>query len=267
MKTLGIIGSGNMATAILGGILNAGLVKPNDVTISDLNQAALDRVKADYGVNTTKDSAEVVKNSDVIIIALKPNVVELVLGQVKDYIDTNKIIVSIAAGKTIASLEGAVGSDKKVIRTMPNTPALVGEGMAGLCKNKNVTDEELVEIKGLFEAFGQAEIIPESLMDAVIGVGGSAPAQVFMFIEAMADGGVMAGMPRAQAYKFAAQSVLGSAKMVLETGRHPGDLKDMVCSPAGTSIEAVKVLEEEGLRSAVIKATVASVDKSIEMSK
>lgn len=267
MKTLGIIGSGNMATAILGGILNAGLVKANDVTISDLNKAALDKVKADYGVNTTTDSAEVVKNSDVIIIALKPNVVELVLGQVKEYIDTNKIIVSIAAGKTIASLEDAIGSDKKVVRTMPNTPALVGEGMAALSKNKNVTDEELQEIKSIFESFGQAEIINEYLMDAVIGVGGSAPAYVFMFIEAMADGAVVAGMPRAQAYKFAAQSVLGSAKMVLETGRHPGDLKDMVCSPAGTSIEAVKVLEDEGFRSAVIKAVVASVEKSVEMSK
>lgn len=267
MKTLGIIGAGNMATAILGGILKAGLVKPSDVTMSDLNQAALDKVKADHGVNTTQDSGEVVKNSDVIIIALKPNVVELVLGQVKDLVDGNKIIVSIAAGKTIAQLEGAVGVDKKIVRTMPNTPALVGEGMAALSKNKNVTDEELQEIKTIFEAFGQAEIIPESLMDAVIGVGGSAPAYVFMFIEAMADGGVIAGMPRAQAYKFAAQSVLGSAKMVLETGKHPGDLKDMVCSPAGTSIEAVKVLEAEGMRSAVIKAVEASVEKSIELSK
>ncbi len=150
---------------------------------------------------------------------------------------------------------------------MPNTPALVGEGMSALCKNSNVTDEELNMIKALFESFGEAEIVSEYLMDTVTGISGSSPAYVFMFIEAMADAAVLAGMPRQQAYKFASQAVMGSAKMVLETGKHPGELKDMVCSPAGTTIEAVKVLEEEGFRAAVIKSIVACIDKSKDMSK
>ncbi|MBF4675588.1 pyrroline-5-carboxylate reductase, partial [Clostridioides difficile] len=189
------------------------------------------------------------------------------LTPLKELIDANKIIVSIAAGKTIESLESFIGSDKKIVRVMPNTPALVGEGMSALCKNSNVTDEELNMIKALFESFGEAEIVSEYLMDTVTGISGSSPAYVFMFIEAMADAAVLAGMPRQQAYKFASQAVMGSAKMVLETGKHPGELKDMVCSPAGTTIEAVKVLEEEGFRAAVIKSIVACIDKSKDMSK
>lgn len=150
---------------------------------------------------------------------------------------------------------------------MPNTPALVNEGMSALCPNKNIEDEELKIVKDIFDSFGKSEVVGEYLIDAVIGVSGSSPAYVFMFIEAMADAAVMAGMPRKQAYNFAAQSVLGSAKMVLESGKHPGELKDMVCSPAGTTIDAVKVLENEGMRSAVINAVCACVEKSREMSK
>ena len=140
---------------------------------------------------------------------------------------------------------------------MPNTPALVGEGMSALCKNSNVTDEELNMIKALFESFGEAEIVSEYLMDTVTGISGSSPAYVFMFIEALADGAVKAGMPRTQAYKFASQSVMGSAKMVLESEKHPGELKDMVCSPGGTTIEAVAVLEENNMRASIIKAVTA----------
>ena len=223
----------------------------------------LDVVKNEFKINTTTDSSEVVKGSDIIIVAVKPNVYDIVLNSINEFIDSNKIIVTIAAGKTIESIEVVIGCDKKIIRTMPNTPALVNEGMSCLCKNKNVSDEELNLVKDIFTSFGKAEIVPEYLVDSVIGVSGSAPAYVFMFIEAMADAAVLSGMPRAQAYTFAAQAVMGSAKMVLETGKHPGELKDMVCSPGGTTIEAVKTLEEEGFRSAVIKA----IDKCIEKSK
>ncbi|EGT5079481.1 TPA: pyrroline-5-carboxylate reductase [Clostridioides difficile] len=267
MKTLGFIGSGNMGSAMIGGIVQSRLVKAEDITVSDLSQVALDKVKEEFGVNTTTDSKVAVTNSDVVIVALKPNICEKALTPLKELIDANKIIVSIAAGKTIESLESFIGSDKKIVRVMPNTPALVGEGMSALCKNSNVTDEELNMIKALFESFGEAEIVSEYLMDTVTGISGSSPAYVFMFIEAMADAAVLAGMPRQQAYKFASQAVMGSAKMVLETGKHPGELKDMVCSPAGTTIEAVKVLEEEGFRAAVIKSIVACIDKSKDMSK
>lgn len=266
-KRIGFIGSGNMAKAMMGGIVKSGLVEANMITASDLNETALKYVKEELGVNTTTDSKEVVKNSDIIVVAVKPNVYDIVLEGVKEFIDTNKIIVTIAAGKTIASIEKVIGDDKKVIRTMPNTPALVNEGMSALCKNKNITDEELDMVKSIFEAFGKAEVVGEYLIDAVIGASGSAPAYVFMFIEAMADAAVAAGMPRNQAYTFAAQAVMGSAKMVLETGKHPGELKDMVCSPGGTTIEAVKTLEAEGFRNAVIKAIDDCIAKSIEMSK
>ena len=266
-KKIGFIGSGNMAKAMIGGIVKSKLVDPSNVIASDLNELALENVKNEYGINITTNSKEVVKFSDIVIVAVKPNVYDIVLEGVKELIDNEKIIVTIAAGKTIESIENVIGNDKKVIRTMPNTPALVNEGMSALCKNNNITDEELNMVKEIFNSFGKAEIVSEYLIDAVIGASGSAPAYVFMFIEAMADAAVLAGMPRNQAYTFAAQAVMGSAKMVLETGKHPGELKDMVCSPGGTTIEAVKTLEAEGFRSAVIKAIGDCIEKSKEMSK
>ncbi|WP_250675336.1 pyrroline-5-carboxylate reductase [Paraclostridium ghonii] len=264
---IGFIGAGNMAKAMIGGIVKSKLVEPNNVFASDLNIASLESAKAEYNINITNDSKEVVKNSDVVIVAVKPNVYDLVLEGVKELIDNKKIIVTIAAGKTIESVENVIGADKKIVRTMPNTPALVNEGMSALCKNKNITDEELNMVKEIFNSFGKAEVVNEYLIDAVIGASGSAPAYVFMFIEAMADAVVCAGMPRKQAYTFASQAVMGSAKMVLETGTHPGELKDMVCSPGGTTIEAVKTLEAEGFRSSVIKAIHDCIEKSKEMSK
>ena len=169
----------------------------------------------------------------------------------------------IAAGKTISFIKETIGrSDCKVVRCMPNTPALVGAGCTAVCAQEDVTEEELSKVLTLMKSFGTANTIPERLMDAFVGVSGSSPAYVFMFIEAMADAAVLAGIPRADAYTFAAQAVLGSAKMVLDTGMHPAQLKDMVCSPGGTTIEAVKVLEQEGMRSAVMDAIEACVEKS-----
>ena len=165
----------------------------------------------------------------------------------------------------MAWLEEKFGGKRKIIRTMPNTPALVGEGITAVCPNDNISTEELQSVCKILESFGRAEVIQESMMDAVIAVSGSSPAYVFLFIEAMADAAVAEGMPRATAYQFAAQSVLGSARMVLETGKHPGELKDMVCSPAGTTIEAVRVLEREGLRGSVMECMRACADKSRNM--
>ena len=177
------------------------------------------------------------------------------------------LIVMIAAGQTIAVNEARFGRNIKIVRAMPNTPALVGEGMAALCANSYVTGEEKDEVREIFESFGKAEFVAENMMDVVAGVSGSSPAYVYMFIEALADGAVLQGMPRQQAYTFAAQAVLGSARMVLETGMHPGALKDMVCSPGGTTIEAVASLEQDGLRAAVIRAVDVCTEKSKAMSK
>ena len=170
--------------------------------------------------------------------------------------------MTLAPGKTLEWLEEQFGKPVKIVRTMPNTPALVGEGMTAACPNQYVTQEEKEYILKILSAFGKVEVVPERLIDAVVAVSGSSPAYVFMLIEAMADAAVAEGMPRPQAYEFAAQAVYGSAKMVLETGKHPGELKDMVCSPAGTTIEAVRVLEKEGFRSSVMEAMKVCADVS-----
>ena len=266
-RKIGFIGCGNMGTAMMGGIIKSGLLDPSDVFISDMNAERLQTVEAKYGVNTSTDNSFVAKNSDIIVMAVKPNIFSMVLEGINDDIDSGKIILSIAAGKTIGDIENVVGSDKKIVRTMPNTPALVGEGMTAVCPNSNVKEDELAQIDQLLQSFGKTQVVAEYLMDAVIGISGSSPAYVFMFIEAMADAAVMAGLPRDSAYKMAAQAVLGSAKMVLETGKHPGELKDMVCSPGGTTIEAVAELEKTGLRASVISGVQKCIEKSIKMSK
>lgn len=258
---LGFIGAGNMAQAMIGGVLKSGLLKKEEIIASAKTQETLDKAVKEFGICTTLDNREVAK-SDFVFLAVKPIYCAKVIAEIQDIITKEQIIVSVAAGKNMEWLEEAFGGRKKIIRTMPNTPALVGEGITAVCPNGQVTEEELEAVCEILESFGKAEVIPESLMDAVIAVSGSSPAYVFMFIEAMADAAVAEGMPRAQAYRFAAQSVLGSAKMVLETGKHPGELKDMVCSPAGTTIEAVRVLEQEGFRAAVMDCIEACAEKS-----
>lgn len=251
---LGFIGTGNMASAIMGGIIKNQIIPANEIIGADVMEAGRKRVKEQFGIQVTADNHEVVRNSDVVILSVKPQFYAEVIAEIKDDIREDQIIITIAPGKTLAWLKEQFGKNVKIVRTMPNTPALVGEGMTAACPNEYMTKEEITYVLTLLESFGRVEIIPERLMDTVVSVSGSSPAYVFMFIEAMADAAVSGGMPRAQAYQFAAQAVLGSAKMVLETGKHPGELKDMVCSPAGTTIEAVRVLEEKGFRSAVIEA-------------
>ena len=201
----------------------------------------------------------------ILFVAVKPQFYAEVLEEIKDLLTEEQILVSIAPGKTLVWFDEVLGRNLKVIRTMPNTPSMVKEGMMGMCAGARVTDEDMALVRDLCSGFSQTEVIPEHLMDVVTAVSGSSPAYVFMFIEAMADAAVAGGMPRQQAYKFAAQAVLGSAKMVLETGKHPGELKDMVCSPAGTTIQAVRVLEEKGMRSSVIEAMMKCLDISRNM--
>ena len=257
---LGFVGCGNMAQAMLKGILAKGLYKADEIIVSRRTKEALDALHEELGVQTTTDNKEVAEKADVLVLAIKPYQFADVIPEIAPVCKENALVISIAAGQTIANIEKLFGKTMKIVRTMPNTPALVGEGMTGATPNEFVTESELKYVCEILSGFSKVEVISEKLMDTVVAVSGSSPAYVFMFIEAMADAAVEQGMPRAQAYKFAAQAVMGSAKMVLETGKHPGELKDMVCSPAGTTIKAVRVLEKEGLRSAVIEAMDACVD-------
>ena len=260
-KKIGFIGCGNMAKAMITSIIKAELVAPQSVFASDGYQPSLDDSKTRLGINSTMDNKEVVKSSDVIFLAVKPNIYDAVMQEIAPLVD-RKLIVSIAPGKTLAYLENGLGKNTKILRTMPNTPAMVGEGVTAICPNNNVTKEDQEVLETIIGTFGTVERIDEKLFDAVVAVSGSSPAYVFMFIEAMADAAVLQGMARDKAYRFAAQAVLGSAKMVLDTNKHPGALKDMVCSPGGTTIEGVAVLEEKGMRSAVIQAMNAVYYKS-----
>lgn len=251
---LGFIGTGNMASAIMGGIIKNQLIPAEEIIGADLFAPGRERVQKQFGIHVTDSNKEVVEKAEVIILSVKPQFYADVINEIKDDIKDNQIIITIAPGKTLAWLSEQFGKAVKIVRTMPNTPAMVDAGMTAACPNEHMTEEETTYVRTLLESFSRVEIIPERLMDVVVAVSGSSPAYVFMFIEAMADAAVSGGMPRAQAYQFAAQAVLGSAKMVLDTGKHPGELKDMVCSPAGTTIEAVRTLEERGFRSAVIEA-------------
>lgn len=266
-KIIGFIGSGNMASAMIGGIINSKLVSSSNVICSNPTITRLEELKSLYGVTITTDNCEVASKSDILFLSVKPQFYPEVIKEIKECVNENIIVVSIAAGQKIENVKKLFQKDIKIVRAMPNTPALVGEGMAALSPCPMVLSDELKLICNIFNSFGKCEVIPENLMDVVTAVSGSSPAFIFMIIEAMADGAVLEGMPREKAYTFAAQTVLGSAKMVLETGEHPGKLKDMVCSPGGTTIEGVSVLEEKGLRTSFIKAIQASSKKSKDLSK
>lgn len=262
---LGFIGTGNMASAIMGGIIKNQIVSADEIIGADLYAPGRERVKEQFGIHVTADNNEVVGKADVIILSVKPQFYEEVICQIRDAVRADQIIITIAPGKTLAWLAEKFGKEVKIVRTMPNTPALVGAGMTAMCPNEHMTEEETAYVRSLLESFGRVEVVAERLMDVVVSTSGSSPAYVFMMIEAMADAAVSGGMSRPQAYQFAAQAVMGSAKMVLETGKHPGELKDMVCSPGGTTIEAVRTLEEYGFRSAVIEAMKVCEEKSKSM--
>ncbi len=325
---LGIIGTGNMASAILKGYL-ATDIDAHNVYVVGHSEAKTSAFASENDITACSDIEELTQKCDALLIAVKPKDVRDVLAKVKSKLDgenASKLVISIAAGISTSQLTDMLtatqsadaptaptatqstdvpatpqntdaptatqsadapaapqntdaaampkSADKlkkdqkqnpKIIRVMPNTPAMVCAGMSALCRTKSVTDEEFEYVMDIFRSIGEAEEVPESLMDAVTGVSGSGPAFVYMFIEALADGAVFAGLPREKAQKFAAQTVLGSAMMVLKTNRHPGELKDAVCSPAGTTIEGVKTLENAGFRSAVMNAVIAAAEKSRNM--
>lgn len=259
---IGFIGLGNMARAMIGGMLQKEIVQKEDIVGSAKSKETLEMIHNTYGIETRTRNVEVAKETDVLILAVKPQFFQTVIEEIREEVSADTLVVSIAAGKTLAWIGQAFCKELKLVRCMPNTPALVGAGCTGVCVNAHVSQEEADFCLRLMESFGKASLVPESLMDAVGAVSGSSPAYVFMFIEAMSDAAVAAGMPRVQAYEFAAQAVYGAAKLVLESGKHPGELKDMVCSPGGTTIQGVRVLEERGMRGAVMDALGAAVEQS-----
>lgn len=262
---LGFIGTGNMATAIMSGVIKKGLISANEIIGSDLSAASREKVAASLGIHVTASNLEVAEKAEVIVLSIKPQYYADVIAEIKDVVKDNQLVISITPGKTLAWLEEQFGKPVKITRTMPNTPAMVNEGMTAAIPNPYMSEAEISYVKEILKSFGKVEIVTENLMDVVVSTSGSSPAYVYMMIEAMADAAVSGGMPRKQAYQFAAQAVLGSAKMVLETGIHPGELKDMVCSPGGTTIEAVRTLEALGFRSAIIEAMKVCEEKSKNM--
>ncbi len=256
MARIGFIGMGNMGYAMLKGALN--VFNKEDLIFTDVNTDRVLSVSKETGVEYVETNAELANSAKYIVLAVKPQFYNQVLHNIENVVKEDNIVISIAPGISIQNLKDSLGFDSRIVRAMPNTPALLGEGMTGVCYDAKLFNfEEKDVISKLFSSFGKYKIVEERLMSAVTCASGSSPAYVYMFIEAMADAVVMKGMPRAAAYDMVAQTVLGAAKMVLETGKHPGELKDMVCSPGGTTIAGVAALEENGFRNSLIKATEA----------
>lgn len=262
---IGFIGLGNMAQAMIGGILKKGLAEPGDIFGSAKTQATELHIRDTYGICTTGDNRSTAQEAELLFLAVKPQFFPEVIAQIRDLDYTGKTVISIAPGKSLGWLEQQFNVALRFARAMPNTPALVGEGCTAACFAPCVPEGAKAAVMEVLNSFGRAFEVPERLMDVVPGVSGCAPAWVFMMLEAMADGAVAEGMPRKQAYEFAAQAVLGSARLMLETGKHPGELKDMVCSPAGSTIQAVRVLEERNFRGAVMDAVITCIGKSREL--
>ena len=264
MYQFGFIGMGNMGFAMLKGCLS--VFPANTLAFSRKDAAKGKALSQETGAVWIGNNRACAEQSRYIILAVKPQFYDGILAEIQPVLDDSKVIISLAPSYTIADLKQALGASVRIVRAMPNTPAMVGEGMTGLSWSDDIfSDTECEELMQFFTSFGKAETVPENLMDAVTAASGSSPAFIYMMIEALADGVVKYGLPRDKAYTFVAQAVLGSAKMVLETGEHPGVLKDKVCSPGGTTIAAVAELEASGFRSSLIKAASVVCDRCRNM--
>jgi len=268
MNKIGFIGAGNMAEALINGLISSKLFKSNQILITDVVKKRADHIKSTYKVNIAPDNKLLSKESDIIVLSVKPAQVAKVVSEIKTAITSKKILISIAAGIPTTLISKLLKKKSKIVRVMPNTPALVLAGASVLYCNENLTDKEKEKVKGIFESVGIAHIIEdEGLLNSVTGLSGSGPAYVSIFIEALADGGVKMGLPRDLAHKLAAQTVFGSAKMIIEGDAHPAQFKDKVSSPGGTTIEGIHHLEKGGFRSSTISAVEAATRRSKELSK
>jgi pyrroline-5-carboxylate reductase len=264
-QRIGLIGAGQMGTALGQGFVKSGLIPAENLLAGDLDEAALKRFAQATGGCTTSDNTEVAKQSDVVFLAVKPAQIQLVADGLRGKIATESLVVSIAAGIRLATLAGLLGPKVRLVRVMPNTPCLVGRGACGYCLGEQATAADGQLVRQLLGAVGLAYRVDEKLLDAVTGLSGSGPAFVYVIIEALSDGGVRMGLPRNVAMALAAQTVCGAAEMVMSTGEHPGLLKDRVTSPGGTTIAGLQALESAGLRAALMAAVEAATRRSIEL--
>lgn len=265
-KRIGFIGAGTMAEAIVRGLLKAG-VGPAQISASDPDRRRRDFCQKELGIITAADNASVAQSSDIIILAVKPHVVHEVLAEIGGILKPRQLLISIAAGVKTASIQGKLGADVPVVRAMPNTPCLIGEGASAIAPGKFAASVHIDLASRIFSVVGIAVQVTEDKMDAVTGLSGSGPAYVYMFIEALADGGVRMGLPKETALVLAAQTAAGAARMVLETGAHPAELRDRVMTPGGTTAAGVASLESYGFRSAAIEAVTAATNRAAELGK
>ena len=270
-KKLGFIGGGNMAEAMIKGLISASFVESKNIFVSDVVSERLEFLHSEYKVKTVQDNRELVEKSDILVLAVKPQVVKKVIENVRDLMDAKKLLVSVAAGVPIATILEVLktGQDRKynVVRSMPNTPALVQEGVTAIAAGVNVSKVDIQIAHRLFEAVGKTVDVDEVHLDAVTGLSGSGPAYIFMIIEALSDAGVKMGLSRDVANALTIQTVLGSAKLAWESQKHPGELKDMVTSPGGTTISGLHALEMGGLRTTMMDAVEAATERSRELGR
>ncbi|KPA76327.1 Pyrroline-5-carboxylate reductase [Leptomonas pyrrhocoris] len=265
-RKLGFLGCGSMAECIMAGLLKSSAVKPENVFVCNRTASKNDHLVATYNV-TSVSPEELASKADIVLLGTKPYGVVPMLEVIKGKLNPQTIVISMAAGVPIATIENHCPPSTKVIRVMPNVPSFVGEGVTSVSCNSSISQDEETEVLKLFGSIGKAYVVAESAIHGVVGVAGSSPAYVFMFLEALSDGAVRGGVPRALSYEMAAQAVLGAAKMLQESDKTPAALKDMVCSPGGTTIEAVRYLEKGGFRSAVIEGMIQCMEKSKEFEK
>jgi len=261
-KQVGILGTGNMGEALIHGLLYGHLCRPEQIFCSDVRAERLKAIREKYGVKSTSHNVEVVKQSDIVILAVKPQIMKQVVEEIAKYLDLSKLIISIAAGVPLNAIEACARKDLKLIRVMSNICVSVREGVSAIAGGKHALKEDLMMAKTIFDSVGKSLFIEENLLDAVTGLSGSGPAYIFLIIDALADAGVKVGLSRDDALILAPQTVLGAAKMLIETGEHPGKLKDMVTSPGGTAIAGLHTLEEGGLRTTLINAVEVATQRS-----
>jgi pyrroline-5-carboxylate reductase len=264
-RTIAFIGAGNMAEALIKGLLRAGTARPDSLIATGRREERLDGLRRTYGVRTTLDNVAAVREADVVVLAVKPQALDKLLLQVAPAADLKKLFISVAAGVPISVMERRLGQGMRVIRTMPNTPSLVGMGACALAPGEHASEEDMAVASRVFQSVGITTVVEENLLDAVTGLSGSGPAYIFLIIEALSDAGVKVGLPRYTAQKLAAQTVLGSAQLLIETNAHPGQLKDQVTSPGGTAIAGLHTLEAGGLRTTLINAVEAATRRSREL--
>jgi pyrroline-5-carboxylate reductase len=266
-KRIGFLGCGNMGEAMVKGLVEASVVPAKNLMASDARSERLTELERRYGVRVAKDNVDLILASDVVVLAVKPQIMTPVLKEIAPALSRRQLVISIAAGVSTTTIRAGVGKDIRLIRVMPNTPALVLEGATAIAKATGLEDGDLEIAQEIFGAVGKVVVLDEELIDAVTGLSGSGPAYVAVVIESLADGGVKMGLDRATAMTLATQTVLGAAKLLLETGLHPGSLKDMVSSPGGTSITGIAALEEGGIRTTFIKAVERATLRSRELGR